>query len=201
MKFRILTILLFIGLISCKNEVEQANNTVNTTASNTVNTESTTASVTQQRIVEYYQNKNGIPIYNGFIDADTANVAAGNKYIIDVVAYELWGKFLYLNSKYEVTATDKPEEITASDLGAFHPYLVRVSIMPKPYSIQNAQEIEVKFSDMGIPSIHRTDFLKARSEGWDMQLSTKQNFAACTENDLRCNAERVLETVVGNMFR
>ena len=108
---------------------------------------------------------------------------------------------MYLNRKYEVVATDTPEKITSSDLGAYHPYLVRIAVMPKPYNIQNAQEIEVKFSDMGIPSIHRTDFLKARLDGWDMELSTKQNFAACTENDLRCNAERVLETVVGNMFR
>ena len=74
-------------------------------------------------------------------------------------------------------------------------------MIPKPYNIQNAQEVEVRFSDMGIPAIHRTDFLKARLDGWNQELSTKQNFAACTENDLRCNAERVLETVVGTMFR
>ncbi len=199
-KYLVLTILI-IGFIACNQSTPTTTENNSTEVTSESISEEQTITTTQKPLVESYQNQNGVPIYNGFIDADTTKVAAGNKYIIDVVAYELWGKFLYLNKNYEVVATNEPESIATSDLGVYHPYLVRVTMMPKPYSIQNAQEVEIRFSEMGIPSIHRTDFLKARLDGWDQQLSTTKNFAACTENDLRCNAERVLETVVGSMFR
>ena len=88
MKFKKLTILLLIiGLISCKSEMGNTDKVTKESPSTSISSESnTTTNATQQPIVEYYQNENGIPIYNGFIDADTTNVASGNKYIIDVIS-------------------------------------------------------------------------------------------------------------------
>ncbi len=196
----VLTLALIIGFMACQQE--SSNDTTTEESSNSVaNTAPASIPTTEYPIVEVYQNKNGVPIYNGFLEADTSTMSSGNKYMVKVIAYDLWGKFLYLDKNYEVVATDKPDEITAADLGLYHPYLLRISVMTKPVSLQNVQTVQLGFSDNGVSSIHRTDFLNARLEGWDMQLSTKRNFTPCKQDDLKCNAEGVLQNIVGSMFR
>jgi hypothetical protein len=191
----LLAIMILMSFVACKNEVM-------TTPSTTVETVPlVTYSTKDYPLVEFYRNKNEVQIYNGFIEADTSIMSSGNKFMIQVVAYELWGKFLYLTKNYEIVATDNPDEITLADLGAYHPYLLRVSMMSKPAGFQNVQMVQVGFSDTGVSSVHRTDFLQARIEGWDMKLSSKKNFSPCTEDDLRCKAESVLGTIVESMFR
>jgi hypothetical protein len=190
-------ITILLSIVACKNE----NTTPEITTVNSTTTASADVSTIEYPLVEFYRNTNGVQIYNGFVDADTSMMSSGNKYMIDVVAYELWGKFLYLDKNNEFVATDKPDELTLDDLGSFHPYLLRVSMMKKPGAFQNVQTVQVSFSDNGVSSIHRTDFLKARVEGWDMQLSTKKNFSPCIEDDLKCKAESVLSSIVASLFR
>lgn len=156
---------------------------------------------TEHPIVEVYQNTNGVPIYNGFIDLDTLDMSSGNKYIVNTVAYNLWNKFMYLNNNYEVVITDKPDEVAQMNLGKFHPYILRISVMKKPVNILNVQTVVAGISDNGVSSVHRTDFLQARLDGWDMQLSTKQNFPSCTTDDLECKAKQLTISVVSSMFR
>lgn len=183
-----------MAFVACKNET--------TTTSTTTETAPPVVYTTKDYpLVEFYRNKNEVQIYNGFIEADTSIMSSGNKYMIQVVAYELWKKFLYLDKNFEIAATDNPDEITLADLSPYHPYLLRMSMMSKPAGFQNVQTVQVGFSDTGVSSIHRTDFLQARIEGWDMKLSSKKNFSPCKEDDLRCKAESVLASIVESMFR
>jgi hypothetical protein len=188
-------IMILISFGACKNEIPTTGTAV-TTATPTV-----TYTTKNYPLVEFYRNKNGIQIYNGFVDADTSTMSSGNKYMIQVVAYELWEDFLYLDKNYEIATTNNPDDLTLADLGAYHPYLLRVSMRSKPVGFQNVQTVQVGFSDTGVSSVHRTDFLQARIEGWDMKLSSKKNFSPCTEDDLRCKAESVLGSIVESMFR
>lgn len=193
--------MIVFSVVACKNEPTPNNVTENTENQAIVNTP--VIETTKHPIVEYYQNKNGVPIYNGFVKLDTINISSGNKYILDIVAYDLWGKFFYLNKKYEVVATDNPDEITNADLGTFHPYLLRISTMDKPsnWVNPNVQTVEVSISDNGVSNIKRTDFLNARLEGWDMKLSVEKNFPPCTKDDLECKAKGVLSSVAAILFR
>lgn len=194
----LIIILLLTGLFACKkgeqNTTEQTTETVQTV-------ETTTYSTTEYPIVEVYQNTQGVPIYNGFLEADTLNMSSGNKYIMNTVIYNVWGKYLYLDKNYEAVITDKPDAVSKMDLGKFHPYIIRISVMKKPTNLQNVQSIVAGISDNGVSNVHRTDFLNARLEGWDMQLSTKKNFPSCSTDDLECKAKNLTISVVGSMFR
>lgn len=189
---------LSVLVLGCK-KGEQ--NTTNQQAPTSTTVETPTYSTTEHPIVEVYQNTSGVPIYNGFIDMDTLDMSSGNKYILNTMAYNLWNKFLYLNNNYEVVMTDKPDEVSPMNLGKFHPYILRLSFMKKPVNLQNVQTVVVGISDNGVSNVHRTDFLQARLDGWDMQLSTKQNFPTCTTDDLECKAKQITASVVASLFR
>lgn len=195
-KIIVITILSLV-IISCKNSKEEVSG--QSTSITTVATQ--TYTTVEHPIVEVYQNTSGVPIYNGFIEMDTINMSSGNKYIMNTMAYNLWNKFLYLDNNYEVVMTDKPDEVSKMLLGKFHPYLIRLSVMPKPLNLQNVQTVVVGISDNGVSNVQRTDFLKARKDGWDMQLSTSQNFPNCTTDDLECKAQQLTGIVVSSMFR
>ncbi|MFK7947255.1 MAG: hypothetical protein AB8G11_06690 [Saprospiraceae bacterium] len=195
---RLLIVIFLSSLIWSCNKGEQ---NANSQQSPTTTIETPTYSTTEYPVVDVYQNTNGVPIYNGFIDMDTLEMSSGNKYIMNTMAYNVWNKFLYLDNNYEVVITDKPDEVSKMNLGKFHPYILRISVMKKPVNLQNVQTVVVGISDNGVSNVHRTDFLQARLEGWDMQLSTKQNFPSCTTDDLECKAKQITASVVNSMFR
>lgn len=167
----------------------------------TTTVQAPTYTTTEHPIVDVYYNKNGVPIHNGFLDMDTLEMSSGNKYIMNTVSYNLWNKFLYLDNNYEIVITDKPDEVSRMNLGKFHPYILRISVMKKPVNLQNVQTVVASISDNGVSNVHRTDFLQARLDGWDMQLSTKKNFPNCTTDDMECKAKQLTISVVSSMFR
>lgn len=199
MKKLLVITLLSVLILGCKKGEQNVTNQQSTETPTPVETQ--TYSTIEHPIVEVYQNKNGVPVYNGFIDMDTLDMSSGNKYILNTMAYNVWNKFLYLDNNYEVVITDKPDEVSPMNLGKFHPYLLRISVMKKPVNLQNVQTVVVGISDNGVSNVHRTDFLQARLDGWDMQLSTKQNFPNCTTDDLECKAKQITASVVSSMFR
>lgn len=192
MKYLIIS---FIALLcfACKNEVPQQTNAP-AEAMNTATAQNNPA------YVEFTTTANGLEVYNAYLEVDTTDISSGNVYLKNYMNYEVYNKIYYLDKNDEITIAEDIDAIKIEDLGTYHPYLVRVHLMPKPANINNCQHIVVDFKS-GFPTTHRALWIRARADGWQNGAINANNFKPCTEDKLECNAQALLQSVVTLLFK
>ncbi len=193
MKYIIFGLLLIISF-GCQNETPQQTDTPAATETTPTVPQNTAA------YTEFTTTANGLEVYNAYVEIDTTNISSGNKYIKDYVSYELYDKTFYLDKNDEIVLVEDVDTLKIEDLGTYHPYLVRINLMPKPANVNNCQHLVIDFKS-GFPTTHRAVWIRARADGWQNGAVNANNFKPCTEDSLECKAQGLLQSIITLLFR